>query len=83
MNPLKKHPTTLFPNPVLNTLNLHFPVLFSGNIQISSLDGKILHCESIKANQLILYRCFKSEKRLLSLYNKQWRKIETLKFTKL
>ena len=49
--------TTLFPNPVLNTLNLHFPVLFSGNIQISSLDGKYFIVNQLRANQLILYRC--------------------------
>jgi hypothetical protein len=76
--------TTLFPNPVLNTLNLHFPVLFSGNIQISSLDGKILHCESIKGKSIDFYIDVSNLKRgfYLCIIN-NGEKIETLKFTKL
>lgn len=76
--------TILFPNPVLNTLNLRFPVLFSGNIQISSLDGKILHYESINDKSIDFHADVSNLKKgfYLCIIN-NGEKIEALKFTKL
>lgn len=74
----------LFPNPVLNTLNLRFPVLSSGDIQISSLDGKILHRESINNKSIDFHAEVSNLKRgfYLCIIN-TGEKIETIKFTKL
>jgi hypothetical protein len=76
--------TILFPNPVLNTLNLRFPALFSGNIQISSSDGKTLHYESINDKSIDFHTDVSNLKRgfYLCIIN-DGEKIEALKFTKL
>lgn len=40
--------TALFPNPAGCVVNLRFPTLTSGDIQIISLDGKIIYNQSIQ-----------------------------------
>jgi hypothetical protein len=73
----------LFPNPVPNVLNLRFPVQTTGCVQIISLDGKILHHESISNKSIDFhFDVSKLKKGFYFCIINTGEKIETVKFTK-